>query len=275
MLAAIKTPMDIKQPDFAAVSVRLAKNALEVEEAQRVRYQVFYDENGAVPCAEMKASGRDFDAYDDFADHLIVLYHADDGDKIVGTYRLLTQEAAQKAGGFYSAQEYDISPLLNSGISLLELGRSCVLEPFRARPVLQMLWRGIADYITERNIDMMFGCASFSGTDVEALKVPLSYMYHYHLAEGDICPRALDERYIDINLMDKGDIDARRAFASLPPIIKGYFRLGGFIGDGAVVDEQFNTTDVLVMVKTQSLTKRYRDHYERKLNKSMPGAGAQ
>ena len=275
MLTAINTPMDMIKPDFGAVSVRLAQTPQEIEEAQRVRYQVFYDENGALPSDDMKVSGRDFDAYDVHADHLVVLYHADDGDKIVGTYRLLTQEGADKAGGFYSAQEYDLSALLNSNISLLELGRSCVLEPFRARPVLQMLWRGIADYITERDIDMMFGCASFRGTDVEALKVPLSYMYHYHLAEGAICPRAVDERYVDINLMAKEDIDARRAFASLPPIIKGYFRLGGFIGDGAVVDEQFNTTDVLVMVKTQSLTKRYRDHYERKLNKAMPGADAE
>lgn len=264
--------MEKSQPDYSAVSVRLAANEAEIEEAQRVRYQVFYEENGAQPSAEMLAQKRDFDDFDAFADHLIVVDHSGATDKIVGTYRLLPSAAAQKAGGFYSAQEFDLSTLEDSDLSLLELGRSCVLLPFRARPVLQLLWQGIADYITEHKIDLMFGCASLHGVDVKDLERPLSYMYHYHRSSGPVRPRALDSRYVDMNILPKDAVDARRAFASLPPILKGYFRLGGTIGEGAVIDEQFNTTDVLVMVETQSLTQRYRNHYERKLNKTMHGA---
>lgn len=260
------------QPDYSAVSVRLALNDAEIAEAQRVRYQVFYEENGAQPSPEMLAEQRDFDAFDSFADHLIVVDHSEGVDRIVGTYRLLQSAAAHKAGGFYSAQEFDLNSLEQSHLSLLELGRSCVLLPFRARPVLQLLWQGIADYITEHKIDLMFGCASLHGTDLKDLERPLSYMHHYHLASGSICPRALDARYVDMNILPKDAFDARRAFASLPPILKGYFRLGGTIGEGAVVDAQFNTTDVLVMVETQSLTQRYRSHYERKLKKTMHGS---
>lgn len=272
---AIQSPMNsFSTPDYSAVSVRLAVSEDDIHAAQRVRYQVFYEENGAHPSAEVQAEKRDFDDYDAFADHLIVVDNRSGSEHIVGTYRLLPEAAARKAGGFYSTQEFDLDVLQRSGLSLLELGRSCVLPDFRARPVLRMLWQGIADYITERKIDMMFGCASLRGVDVEALKAPLSYMYHYHLAALDLCPRAVEGRFVDMNIVPKDDLDARRIFAGLPPIIKGYLRLGGYVGNGAVVDEQFNTTDVLVMVETQSLTKRYRDHYERKLKKTMHGAAA-
>lgn len=258
------------QPDYSAVSVRLARNEGEVKSAQRVRYQVFYEENGAKPSAESAQQRLDFDHYDSFADHLIVTKPSQDGgEDVVGTYRLLRQSEAEKAGGFYSADEFDLTSLLDSGLSLLELGRSCVLPAYRSRPVLQMLWQGIADYITEHKIDMMFGCASLHGTDVKALSAPLTYMKHYHQQDGDICPRALPDRYVDMDQMDVTALNAKREFAALPPVIKGYFRVGGTIGDGAVIDEDFNTTDVLVMVKTDSLAQRYRSHYERKIQKEM------
>ncbi len=207
--------------DFSAVTVRLAQGELDLHAAQAVRYQVFYDEYGAQPSAEMEAVKRDFDHYDAFADHLIVTDSSSGQERVVGTYRLMREESAKQAGGFYSADEFDLSPLLSSDLSLLELGRSCVLPEYRARTVLNKLWQGIADYITEHKIDMMFGCASLHGTDVDELAEQLAYMKHFHTQESDLCPKAVSARYVDMNLMGRDDFNAKRAFASLPPIIKG------------------------------------------------------
>lgn len=258
-----------------SISVRLAQTAAEVEAAQKLRYKVFYEECAARPSSEAAENRIDRDGFDPYADHLIVSDHSNGAGvtgKIVGTYRLLRQESAQRYGRFYSSDEYDITPLLNSGVSLLELGRSCVLPEYRTRPILNLLWQGIADYITDNNIDLMFGCASLQGTDIQAIAAPLSYLHHYHMAPERFRARALSSRYIDMDIIPKDEINPRKVFSSLPPLIKGYLRLGGSIGDGAVIDPQFNTTDVCVIVQTSLVTRRYRKHYERKIQKPFPGA---
>ena len=128
---------------------------------------------------------------------------------------------------------------------------------------MQLLWSGIAAYVFYYSIDLMFGCASLPGIDPDALAMPLSYLYHHHLAPADLRPRALPERYVDMRRLRSPAIDPARALAALPPLIKGYLRLGGFVGDGAVIDEQFNTTDVCILVKTDLITEKYSRHYER------------
>lgn len=253
--------------------VRLASGVADIEAAQRLRYNVFYDEYGAQPSEEAARLKRDIDQYDSYTDHLIVTDRKEEtGEEvIVGTYRLLKRSVAERHGGFYSAGEYDLSPLLKTDKSILELGRSCVLPEYRTRAVLQLLWEGIADYIADHNIDLLFGCASLPGTDIAPLKNSLAYLYHYHMADDSLRPRALESRYIDMNLLPKSEIDAKRVFAALPPLIKGYLRAGALIGDGAVIDTQFNTTDVFVMMPTEIIAQRYRNHYERKLQKPLPG----
>ncbi len=258
-------------PVAATTIVRLASSPQEIEAAQKIRYQVFYEENNATPTDEIKRQKRDMDRYDDHADHLIVVDQSGPKEKVVGTYRLLTREAARKSGQFYSSGEYDMSVLIDSGSEILELGRSCVLPEFRSRPVLQLLWQGIADYVVEHNIDMLFGCGSMPGTDPQALALPLSYLYHYHLAPEGIRARALPERYVGMNMIAKDDIVAKAAFAELPPLIKGYLRTGATVGDGAVIDRDFNTTDVFIAMPTTLIEKRYRKHYERRIQKTIPG----
>lgn len=259
------------QVNFDNVIVRLAKSAEEIEAAQKLRYTVFYEEYGAKPDPETAASKIDKDAYDAFTDHLIVVDQNGGHESIVGTYRLLRQSEAEKFGQFYSDDEYDLSVLKNSDMNLLELGRSCVLPAYRARPVLNLLWQGIADYITEHKIDLMMGCASLHGTNVEALSQALSFLYHAHLAPENLRVKALPERYVDMNIVPEDELDRRKVFAELPPLVKGYIRLGAVIGDGAVVDEQFNTTDIFIIVQTHLVTNKYRKHYERKLNKIIHG----
>lgn len=255
------------------VIVRLTQSPEEVEASQRLRYKVFYEEYGAIPSEEMAREKRDMDGYDPVADHLVVLDTALPGasaDQIVGTYRLLRREIAERHGHFYTCDEYNIQPLLDSGAGLLELGRSCVLPPYRTRPVLQKLWEGIVHYVADHNIGLMFGCASFHGTDVSKFTQVLSYLYHYHLAPPEMRARALDSRYIDMNMLDKEQIDAKAVFNDLPPLIKGYLRLGACIGDGAVIDHQFNTTDVCIIMPTHQVANKYARHYERVTQKTLP-----
>ena len=243
--------------------IRLASSANELDAAQALRYRVFYDEMGAHPLPEMAAAQRDFDRYDTACDHLIVVDQQRPHDtQVVGTYRIMRREHARAAGGFYSASEYDISKLTSFPGVVMELGRSCVDAAYRDRATLNLLWRGIAEYLNAHGIDLMFGCASLPGTDPEQLAVQLSYLYHYHLAPEGLRTKALPERFINMNLLPKEAIDPKRALASLPPLLKGYLRVGAFIGEGAVVDHQFNTTDVCVIMKTEMIAGRYTRHYD-------------
>jgi len=247
------------------LGVRIATTAAEIDAVQALRYRVFYDEMGAEPSPEAAMSRRDLDVFDTVADHLLVIDHAlgKGPSSVVGTYRMLHRAGAEAVGRFYSADEYDIGPLIDFPGRVLELGRSCVDAAYRGRAVMQLLWRGIAAYVFRHEIDLMFGCASLAGTDPDELAAELTYLYRNHLAPPALRPRAVASRYIDMQRQPPGEIDYRQVQGLLPPLIKGYLRLGGFVGDGAVIDHQFNTVDVAVVVKTDLVTDKYYRHYER------------
>lgn len=254
------------------LGVRIAEHAWEVDAAQALRFAIFYDEMGARPDAATAAARRDADAFDAVADHLLVVDHSlgEGPEGVVGTYRLIREEAAARLGRFYSADEYDISPLLASGQKLLELGRSCVAAEYRKAAVLQLLWRGIAAYVFRHRIELMFGCASLPGTDPDALAAPLTWLATHHLAPAELRPRAIAARHVEMRRTDPAGLDPRTALNDLPPLIKGYLRLGGFVGDGAVIDHAFNTTDVCIVVKTDRVTEKYYRHYERRVGPEEP-----
>ncbi|HWK44955.1 MAG TPA: GNAT family N-acyltransferase [Stellaceae bacterium] len=257
-----------------ALEIRLAATAAEIDAAQRLRFRVFYEEMNAKPSAEVARTRVDRDRFDDFCDHLLVIDHSQGvpGGTVVGTYRLMRRDGARRAGGFYTAGEFDIRPLEAVEGDILELGRACVDGTFRNRPTMQLLWRGIAMYVMQHRVKLMFGCASLPGTDPRALARPLSYLHHYHLAPEPIRARALPERYISADMLAPRDIDAeaavaeldaRATLAALPPLIKGYLRLGGMIGDGAVIDPEFQTIDVCIIVVTDLMAEKYFNHYLR------------
>ncbi len=247
------------------LQVRLAESPADIEAAQALRYRIFYEIMGARPLPGMAMLRRDIDGYDQICDHLLVLDHSRGGgaDSVVGTYRLIRREAASRFGAFYSAAEYDIARLVAYPGEILELGRSCVDAGYRARPVMQLLWSGIAAYVFHHDIALMFGCASLPGTNPEALAAPLTYLYYHHLAPPALRARAQPERFVEMRRRDPAQMDPNRMLAALPPLIKGYLRLGGFVGDGAVIDEQFNTTDICIVVKTDLVAEKYSRHYER------------
>jgi len=253
-----------------ALEVRLARSPREINAAQAVRYRVFYEEMSASADEATKASRRDADRFDEICDHLLVVDHAlvpegesADGDlppeAVVGCYRLLRQEIAERHGGFYTANEYDIAPLLarHADLKFLELGRSCVLPPYRTKPTVELLWHGIMHYVTAHKLDVMFGCASFEGTDPERLAPALSWLHHHHAAPDGWKVRALPDLYVEMNRMPADALDQREALRMLPPMIKGYLRAGCYIGEGAVIDWQFGTTDVLILFPVAQISDRY------------------
>jgi putative hemolysin len=225
---------------------------------------VFVKEMGAEASPAMHACARDWDEFDEPCDHLLVMDRSriERGkNPVVGTYRLLRGQVGRAYGKFYTAAEYDIAPLFRLPYELLELGRSCVHPDYRNRSTMQLLWRGIGAYVEHHRIGLMFGCASFPGTDSVALKGPLSYLHHYHLAPEALRIRAVDSRFVPMDQLPKEAVDRKRNLAQLPPLIKGYLRLGGFVGEGAVLDHAYNTTDVCILVRTEGIRQSYYDRY--------------
>jgi putative hemolysin len=254
---------------LGALEVRLARGKREVRKTQRLRYDVFYKEGGAIPDARTAFTRRDADRFDKYCDHLIVIDHAAQTKrgkirpKIVGAYRLMRDDMAKKAGGFYSEGEYDVGPLLarHAGKRALELGRSCVLAPYRGKRTIELLWRGLLAYVRAHDIDVMFGCASLHGANPLAHAQALSYLAHYAPVEEAWRVSARDGLHTPMRMLARDAFDARKARDALSPLIKGYLRLGARFGDGAVVDRKFNTTDVFVVMPVAEIDARYLEFF--------------
>jgi L-ornithine Nalpha-acyltransferase len=252
--------------------VRLTRNAQEVATSQELRFSVFYEELKANPDAASSQSRRDTDRFDAFCDHLIVVrrmakndaarFGVDDGE-MVGTYRLLRQSVAEQNGGFYTQSEFDIAPLLAAKpeLKFLELGRSCVLKQYRTKPVVELLWQGIWNYVRHHRLDVMLGCASLEGIDQSVHAATLNFLARNSAAPPEWRVRALPRRYVEMKSEAENLADAKAALKALPPLIKGYLRLGCYIGDGAVIDRQFNTTDVLIILPVSNINPRYFAHF--------------
>ncbi|MEL6103243.1 MAG: GNAT family N-acyltransferase [Pseudomonadota bacterium] len=248
----------ISDPKFRVV---IAQTDEELRAAQSLRYDVFVRElGGGGPLVDHEA-GLERDEFDPFFDHMLLFDDAT--GKAVGVYRLLRGEKATELGRFYSEDEYDLSPLKNSGRRLLELGRSCLAPDYRGGTAMYHLWTGLADYVADHQIEILFGVASFHGTDLQALAAPLSLLHHCHLAPPELRVRAIGPQARDMDLMDLDQIDRRAAMVQIPALIKAYLRLGGVVGQGAYLDEPFNTTDVCLVMDTDRLNARQARIYRR------------
>ena len=252
-----------------SLELRLATRNSEIRKAQRLRYKVFFQEGGATPDAAAALVRRDICRYDKVCDHLLVIDHAarnrfgTSKPRVVGAYRLLRQEIAQQNFGFYSAQEFDIGPMLarHPNSRFLELGRSCVLAEYRGKKTIEMLWRGIWAYVKHYRIDAMIGCASLEGADPSRLASELSFLHHFAKASPEWIVRPLAQRFVAMDRLARDAVDKRRALAALPPLIKGYMRVGAKFGDGAVVDRQFGVTDVFVVMPIAEIEGRYIEYF--------------
>ena len=253
--------------DVNRYEVRLAESAEDVAAAQRLRYKVFVEEMGAEASDSEHSARLERDKFDPHFEHLLLIDTSATGDpldKVCGVYRLMRGSTAQAGIGFYGASEYDLSKLANMGRETLELGRSCVAEEHRGGFGMHMLWNALGDYVTEHDIGIMFGVASFHSADPTPIAEALSYLHHNHLAPPVLRVKALPDHYADMNQMPADQVDKRRALQLTPPLTRAYLRLGGFVGEGAYIDHDFNTVDVCLIMDTQNMTEKYRAFYERK-----------
>ena len=246
----------VTAPDF---SVKLARTDSDLLAAQRLRYEVFVEELGGIGAMVDHDLRLERDRFDPFFDHLLL--RDETRDLVVGVYRVMRQDQARAAGQFYSADEYDLAPLMSSGRSLLELGRSCLHRTYRGGMALHHLWAGLASYIAEHQIDILFGVASFHGTDARALAQPLGMLHHRHLAPKDMRVRARAEGFQQMDMVAEQALDRRAAMLAIPPLIKAYLRLGGVVGEGAFIDRSFNTTDVCLILDTARMNAEQANRY--------------
>ena len=252
--------MPAKAPDF---ELRLADSKADLISAQRLRYEVFVEELGGSGDMVDHQARLERDEYDPYYDHLLLIDRARPGQPVVGVYRVLRDDQAATFGRFYSEDEYDLRLLKNSGRKLLELGRSCVHRDYRGGTGMRRLWNGLAEYVFDHKIEILFGVASFHGIDTEALKLPMSYLHHNHLAPENLRARVVEKHFQSMNLMAPEDVDRKAAMKEIPPLIKAYLRLGGFVGEGAFVDHDFNTTDVCLIMDTHAMSERHKAAYTR------------
>lgn len=241
------------------LKVRLAETEQDRLSAERLRYRVFVEELGGDGPLVDHTGRFERDRFDPFYDHLVLVDTRRDTkalDHVVGVYRLMPGERVAEIGAFYSEDEYDISVLRHSGRRLLELGRSCVDAEYRHGLALFWLWTGLGDYVQRTGAEILFGVASFHGTDIKRLAMPLSHLHHAHLAPPELRVRARPEVFQRMDLLPEASVDRLAAMRAVPSLIKSYLRLGGFVGEGAFVDRVFNTTDVCLVLDTARLSER-------------------
>lgn len=266
LLERINPVMLAPEPIIAGdLEVLLAQTSEHIAWAQELRYRVFVEEMGAKASAETHAIKRDSDAFDSVCDHLLVIDHSTPKGQnpVVGTYRLLRRKVAQTFGRFYSESEFDIRSIIafDEGGEVLELGRSCVDIRYRTRSSMQLLWRGIGAYVARNNIQLMFGCASFNGIDTKQHLLALSYLHHYHLAPENLRSFALPSYAAAIDYLPKQAVDTGKAIMAMPPLVKGYLRLGCYIGEGVAVDREYNCLDVCIILRTDKVGEKYATRY--------------
>ncbi|MGQ0611982.1 MAG: GNAT family N-acetyltransferase [Paracoccaceae bacterium] len=246
---------------------RLARDEADLEAAQRLRYQVFVEELGATGRTVDHARRMERDDFDEVFEHLLLIDESRPArglGHVVGAYRLLTSDQVAAAGRFYSEEEFDLGPLKASGRKLVELGRSCVHPDHRGGASMLLMWNGVAEFVLERGIEVMFGAASFHGTDPAAYAHALSLLHHNHLAPPPLRVRARPAGRQEMALLAPADLVRVAAMEQVPALIRGYLRLGGFVGDGAFVDRDFNTIDVCLVMDTERMSARHREFYMRR-----------
>ena len=253
--------------DDVSFELRLAQTDRDLKAAQRLRYSVFVEELGGDGALVDHDAKLERDEFDPVFDHLILIdprRNAKALEDVVGVYRLLPGDRLAASGRFYSESEYDLSALKSSGRRLLELGRSCVHKDYRGSTAMFHLWNGLADYVADHGIEVLFGVASFHGTDAVALAQPLAYLHHCHLAPEQLRVRARPEQFQAMDVLPADQLDRKLAMTGTPALIKAYLRLGGFVGEGAWIDHAFNTTDVCLVMDTGRMSAKHRDFYSRK-----------
>ena len=255
--------MTIKVRDF---EVRLTRTKEERRQVRQLRYTVFVEEEGASATEEQKNLREEYDSYDRFAEYLAVFHNG----KIVGTYRIINRDAAEKMGGFYTETEFDISKIKKSGANIAEMSRACVAPDYRENAlVMRLLWAGLGEYIMRHKIGIVFGVASWVGTNPAASAQAISYLYYNHLSplrlratvESTKLAPGVNPKLTRMNILPEVFVDANMARREMTPLVKGYLRINATFGRGVFIDKPFNSYDVFVMLRTKDMDALYRKHF--------------
>lgn len=255
--------MAIKVRDY---EVRLTRNKEERRQVRQLRYSVFVEEEGAGATEEQKHLREEYDAYDRFAEYMAVFHNG----KIVGTYRIIDRNAAEKMGGFYTESEFNISKIKRYNGNIAEMSRACVDKAYRENAlVMRMLWAGLGEYVVRRKIMVLFGVASWVGTKPVESAQAISYLYYNHLSPLRLRATVLSENFAEginpklsrMNILPREFIDEMDARRQMTPLIKGYLRLGATFGKGVFIDKPFNSYDVFVMLQTKKIDAAYQKHF--------------
>ena len=235
---------------FGSYQVKTIRNSDSLmNNVKKLRFKIFFDEKNP--------NKIDSDEFDEECDHLVVIDKSKSKDYVVGTYRLLYRKSESIGVRFYSQSEFNITNILNKRSSLLEAGRSCVRKEYRDGRIIKLLWKGLATYIVKSKVEYIFGCASFPSSDHNRFLSQLSYLKHYHSPSEDLQTNPVDNLKAEFKVISKKKINNEKEFRSLPPLIKAYLRVGAYVGSGAVIDNNFDTTDVLIILDTKKLLKKY------------------
>ncbi len=255
--------MTIKVRDF---EVRLTRTKEERRQVRALRYAVFVEEEGASATEEQKNLREEYDSYDRFAEYLGVFHNG----KIVGTYRIINRDAAEKMGGFYTETEFDISKIKKSGANIAEMSRACVAPEYRENAlVMRLLWAGLGEYIVRNKIGIVFGVASWTGTNPAASAQAISYLYYNHLSPLSLRATVDTTKLVDgvnpkltrMNILPAVFVDSNMARREMTPLVKGYLRINATFGRGVFIDKPFNTYDVFVMLRTRDMNAVYKKHF--------------
>ena len=234
--------------------VSLGSSDTDLLAAQRLRYDVFVKELGAGGTFVDHELQLERDPFDDHAAHFLLRDRSRaEADQVVGVYRVMTKEMAKATGRFYCEEEYDLTLLRQSGLQLLELGRSCLHPDYRGGQGIAHLWAALADYVAKHRIDVLFGVASFHGTDVATHAQALSRLHQRHLAPPELRVTAIGPTAEPLDSVPPDQIDRLAAVRAMPALIKGYLRLGATVGQGAFVDHDFNTTDICLILQKDAI----------------------
>jgi L-ornithine Nalpha-acyltransferase len=236
--------------------VRFAQNMAEIQAAQALRYQVFYEEKNGNPSELMRQEKRDMDQWDDGGLHIVVIdTRAIEQPKVVGTLRLFYNECLLPEQHFYTEEAFDLSSIKSHFGKSLELSRFCIDSTGRGGVILMLIWKYAMSFIQDNHIPVMLGCASFSGMDANKHRPILNYLYEHHLAEKTLRPKPKVDNYIDLKALYQPNPSWNDAQKSIPTLLRGYIKLGAKISDVAIVDPAFNTVYVAIYVETSHMLK--------------------
>ncbi len=250
-------PAEILKQQQNPLVVRLAERTDEIEQAFRLRYEVFVEEEGNTNL--ITDTGLERDAYDEYCDHLIV--EDLNAGRVVGTYRLLPGRRALQNGGFYSETEFDLTSFSGSKWNSLELGRSCVASDYRNGRAIQMLWEGIADYIRKEGYRYLIGCASLHSSGTQETNEVYSMLAKSGMITDRFGIRPLDTHRVQGLSLLPMDLNEKEMYRRLPPLLKGYCWLGAEIGGEPAYDPAFDTTDFFIVLEADKIAGKYKRRF--------------